>query len=169
MAYPTPFGDYDEMYGSLDYTGKTVLDIGADYGTTAEYFLLERGAMMVFVSERNEEWVMKLHEMAAENPRVKVLPPMTVELLTSWLIEHVPHIVKVDCEGCEQALLNIAPALLHYAQAWVIETHTRMLLNELRERFRLLGFRIETIEDFGSMTTNPDKHVAVFTAVRRPA
>lgn len=162
----TEFGDYDEMYGSLDYEGAIVLDVGADYGTTAQYFL-DHGARHVYCSERNEEWIERLSEFAdTTDEQVAILPPMTAELMDKWLRECRPDVVKIDCEGCERHLLSVAPNLIAIPDQWVLETHTRMMWDELRERFRLLGYRLTTIHEPTPMRTNPDKVVGLFTAVK---
>ena len=52
------FGNYDSMYGSLDYRDAVVLDIGADFGSTARFFF-ERGAKRVVsldIVPPKEEW-----------------------------------------------------------------------------------------------------------------
>ena len=85
------------------------------------------------------------------------------EYLFRW---YQPDIAKIDCEGCERLLLDLSSAMLNVPRAWVIETHTLPLWNELLGRFRLLGYRITKIHEPTPMRTNPDKVVGLFQAVR---
>ncbi len=161
----TEFGDYEEMYGSMDYEGKVVLDIGADYGTTATWFL-EQGAKRVLVSEKNPEWYEQLVALAVEDPRIEITPTIDLKTICELLHGWFPQIVKVDCEGCEVVLLEVSPQLLTKPEVWVLETHTQMLYDELKERFRTLGYKVTIIKEYGPMKTNPNKVVNVFKAVR---
>jgi len=162
----TEFGDYDEMYGGIDYTGARVLDIGADYGSTAMFFL-DRMAAHVFASERNEAYREQLVEWATTwADVVTVLPAVTAENIEEIFVDINPDVVKVDCEGCERFLLELSAAAMHRPRAWVVETHSDKVHAELMERFRLLRYRVEIVMDYGPMRTNPDKVVRVVKAVR---
>ena len=52
--------DYNKMYGFLDYTNKKVIDIGADIGSTALFFL-DKGANIVLAVEGNKERYKELY------------------------------------------------------------------------------------------------------------
>ena len=165
MTYKTEFGDYDEMYGGIDYEDAIVLDIGADYGTTAKYFL-ERGARHIYCSERNEEWRAQLIEWAKVRQDVAVLPAMNAPRMILWLKDCRPDVVKVDCEGCEKHLIDVPALSMVIPRAWVIETHSTPAWIVLLGRFRLLGYRITKIHEPTPMENNPDKVVGLFQAVR---
>jgi hypothetical protein len=163
MAYRTEFGDYDQMYGRLPVDGLTVLDIGADYGTTAEYFL-SRGARVVFVTERRPEWRAALEEKAKADGRIRVVDDLTLENAWTILLEASPDAVKVDCERCETFLLSVPPDLLARPMAWVMETHTRELYEEFKWLFHSLGYTVETVEEFPN--NPPERCVKVILATR---
>lgn len=164
----TPFGNIERMYGSLDYTGKVVLDIGADYGTTARFFL-ERGAAEVIVSEKNPEWVEKLEEFADADPRIwvtgTVSRPDAEELL--WIYN--PDIVKLDCEGCEGLFVdgeNVADGVFQIPEAWVVETHTQAYYDAFVTRFQALGYTVTLIDDHPIDPKRPQRVIKVLTATR---
>jgi len=136
--------DFDTLYGALDYRGAIVLDIGGYIGDTAMW-ALARGAGFVHVYEPIY-WRVALENLrgkpAAVYPyavwwdrrrlRVSVEGPTTglhrgyIEVdavpLAEVLKAHRPSIVKMDCEGCEWAILYTPCELLKNA-SWVIEVH----------------------------------------------
>lgn len=165
MTYKSEFGDYDAMYGGLDYEGAVVLDVGADYGSTARYFL-ERGASQVYASEKNPKFVERLIAWVdgPESPPVAVLLPMNANLAERWLRDIRPDLVKMDCEKCERFLLEVPDDLLAGPRGWVIETHTRELYDDLRALFRRLGYEVTTVEEF--FMNKPERCIKVIAAVR---
>lgn len=130
-------------YGSLDYRDAVVLDIGAEYGCSAEFFL-SRGAKHVFASEFSPEWRNLLARWAVGKP-VTVVPAVT-EDNAATLLGLSPDVVKVDCEGCEKVLLGVSDEALATPRAWVLETHTADLYDSLTERMRSLGYKVTNIE-----------------------
>lgn len=165
MNVTKQFGDIAAMYGSLDYTGATVLDVGADFGTTARFFF-DRGAARVVASEARPEWIAKLWEMAATERRLLVIPPITADNAAAALLDHDPDIVKVDCEGCEAHLLGVRDDLLSRPRAWVMETHTLALFDAWRVRFAELGYTVTVVGDY-PVRPGREKQVKVITATDR--
>ena len=49
------FYDYIWSYGSIDWKGKYVLDIGADIGSSALFFLME-GAKYIYLLEKERDY-----------------------------------------------------------------------------------------------------------------
>jgi hypothetical protein len=156
------FGDYARMYGSVDYSDAVVLDIGADYGTTAEWFL-GRGARHVFVSERTEEWVEKLRALALKDARVTVIAPLSEENAADTLRLTDPDIAKIDCEKCERFLLSVPADLLRRPRAWLMETHTGPLYEAFGALFGSLGYTVRTVCDW---PPTEKRHIKVISAVR---
>jgi hypothetical protein len=138
---------FETEYGSLDYRGAVVLDIGADYGCTAEFFL-SRGAVHVYASEWNEEWRTQL-EAWAEGKAVTPLGPLTTGSAAAMLQAASPEVVKVDCEGCERHLLAVPDDVLTGPRAWILETHSDEVHAALWALFARLGYRLTMIRDFG--------------------
>ena len=162
MTKTTHFGDYEKMYGSLIYEGLSVLDIGADYGTTAEFFL-SRGASGVWVSEKNPDFLEGLKGYVELHPEVELVETLT-EVNATEILALCPDVVKCDCEGCERHLLGVPDEVLGAPGQWVLETHTIELFDCLVSRFLHLGYRVTMVEAFAS---NPiTRYVKVWTAVR---
>src|SRR5207245_4990575 len=97
--------DYQLFYDVFNFTGSVVLDAGADYGSTAQFFL-EKGCKEVICVESNETHFKNLTENARRNPKIK---PIKLEVSNEehwrYLISLKPDIIKSDCEFCEKHLL----------------------------------------------------------------
>ncbi len=77
--------EYDASYRYIDVRGKVVLDIGADFGTSAFWFIAQ-GAQKV---------------IAYDTYQNRIVHPK-IEWHGKWNGEFVPaDVLKIDCEGCE--------------------------------------------------------------------
>lgn len=83
--------NYDKHWNYASFKDKIVLDLGADYGSTASYFLW-RGAKQVIAVEGSKEFADALRKNFENNP--KVIP---IELFIKS---------PVDIEEYELTLLN---------------------------------------------------------------
>lgn len=95
------FRDYIWGYGRLNYKGKVVLDIGADIGSSALYFI-SKGARRVAIIENNPEYNEIYRKLKKEMPEMA-----KVELINRedvWKVD--ADILKMDCEGCEVQFLS---------------------------------------------------------------
>lgn len=137
----------EREYGVFDYTDAVVLDIGADYGCSPEFFL-DRGAAHVVACEARDEWRELLTKWAEGRP-VTVVGEVKPGNIAGLLTEHRPDYVKVDCEGCERVLLDAPDDVLAAPRGWVLETHTLDLYADLRALFERLGYRFSWIHDYG--------------------
>jgi len=157
----TKWGDYPLEYGRLEVAGQAVLDLGAERGTTAQYFLA-RGARTVFVSEIDVRCLERLGRVAAVDPRVRLLPPLlTPSDYDAWMRTYAPSRVKVDIEGAEVHLLECSEAAFRTPAAYAIETHTPALHARLLARLGRCDYQITITRQFRS---NPN--VQVLYAVR---
>ncbi len=106
--------DFDIIYSKIDYTNKTVVDIGCDFGTTPLIFRL-KGAKHVYgytkgknnlliQSLTREKWFTLMGEFNEDAKR------------------KMPYadVLKADCEGCE-ALLT--PDIISRFPEWIIAIH----------------------------------------------
>jgi hypothetical protein len=111
-------------WGWIDVRDKTVLDVGADWGTTAEYFL-EQGARLVVAVESDGLYFRQLAVLASERPGLVASHRKVTskEDFRELFQLYAPDVVKVDCEGCECALLELDDAWFSRPALYAIETH----------------------------------------------
>ena len=127
-----------------DYQGKTVLDIGADRGSTASYFL-RNGARFVICVEGDPN---KFRQLEANLPSLRNAkaifkwissPSDMTELL--WL--NSADIVKIDVEGAEQYLFGVDPWVIQQHPNYMIELHPGFSsLETMANLFRENGFEV---------------------------
>lgn len=145
--------DYQDLYGFVDYKDKVVLDIGADYGSTASFFF-ERGAKTVYGVERNKWMVKKMRKNAEKMGNlIPILLDVSCSNQFDKLLLLTPDIVKVDCEGCEEYLLEVGDSLLSTVNEYIIETHTRELLDAFVNKFEHAGYEISNIRNMNESKT----------------
>lgn len=160
---PRPgFAKFRDDYGSLDYRGAVVLDIGADYGCTPEWFL-ERGAERVVALEKRPDWRRRLESWAEGRP-VEVADPLSADNAERLLIEIRPDVVKVDCEGCERHLLDVSADALRIPRAWVMETHHADDFRRFKVLFASLGYDVSVV--WSTEDRAGEAHRAVIRASR---
>lgn len=145
---PIPGSDFERDYGFIDYKDKVVLDIGADYGTTAAFFL-RRGAAGVIAVEGDEAFFSALEENVRE-----VSDVIAVKCLVSGpsdfenlIRTYRPDILKVDIEGSELHLLDVDDRTLLKVPEYVMEIHTEELCEKFRDKFQRLGYTITRVND----------------------
>lgn len=147
--------NYEDDWGFVDFQDKTVLDIGADYGSTAAFFL-KKGAKKVISVERVQGRCGKMGRYFEGDDRVV---PICLnvscgddykELLEQYDID----MMKVDCEGCEAYLLDLDNEHFSQVPEYVIEMHNLAnskragnphnhgndLVRPFREKFKECGY-----------------------------
>lgn len=153
--------DYDKHWNYVSFDGKTVLDLGADYGSTADYFLFHKAERVIAV-EGDKELACKLRRNFKNDKRVICIEKWIGSGKDiSQLIERFqPNIVKVDIEGEEKCLLDINVETLLKVKEWLIETHTPELHNNIKEFFKQNGFKVSFVE-YGKTLNNPQTKVLI--------
>lgn len=135
--------DFERQYGSVDYRGKRVLDVGADYGSSAAFFL-RKGASQVIAIEGDNHYFQQLKDHVQEVPEVIAIECWVNSALQfEELIEtYRPHVVQVDCEGCEAHLFNVETRTLQISPEYLIEVHSPELLEGFKTMCSRLGYKI---------------------------
>jgi FkbM family methyltransferase len=131
-------------YGYLDVSGRVVADIGAYLGETAIYFA-KRGAKLVhayepvfhrFIAKNLEvngltNVVVHPYGLWTEADKFRValagvgtgLMPGDVEIEVRPMADAITEVVKLDCEGCEWALIVLPCDIIRRAEEYAIEIH----------------------------------------------
>jgi len=118
--------DLETHWGWLDVEGKVVLDVGADYGSTADFFL-SKGAAGVIAVEGDPRSFRRLKALAEVRGSLQAVQ-MRISSVADWrklLTSRSAQVVKVDCEGCEGFLLDLDDKLFRKPEAWAVELHTK--------------------------------------------
>ena len=118
--------DLETHWGWLDVRDKVVLDVGADYGSTADFFL-SQGAAAVIAVESDPRLFRRLKALAEQRANLKAVQKR-VASVADWrdlLTTYSAQVVKVDCEGGEGFLLDLEDHLFGKPEAWAVELHTR--------------------------------------------
>jgi len=143
--------NYELHWNYTSFKGKVVLDMGADYGTTAEFFL-KKGAKKVIAVEgdkylagsllkrcKNSKKVIGIHKFISSKKDIEEL-----------IQEYRPDIVKIDVEGNEKYILFVNEKIIHSVKEWLIETHSKEIFDELTNFFRKQKYKVKTI-DYGNI------------------
>jgi len=119
---------WNRYYSILPVRDKTVLDVGAGCGESA-FFFLKHNARKVICVEPNPAAVECLQENVTRNGwNVQVLgEPFSLEMLDTLQFD----CMKMDCEGCESALLEYEKPL----PPSIIELHSTDLLIQFKRKF----------------------------------
>lgn len=93
--------EYEQSYTYIDVAGKTILDIGADSGSSAYWFLIHGAKKVICYSGE-----------------AQILFDDRIEWHGKWRGEYVPaDILKIDCEGCECNLT--LPLIFRYREYYI--------------------------------------------------
>ena len=176
------FEDYEEIYGhyykrnikligkgcysvitdseptTVDYNDKVVLDVGADYGSTAK-FLFDKGAKRVIAVESDFECFKELWKYVESESRLTAvnLAISNRDDMTNLLTKYKPDIVKMDCEGCEVHLYNSDEETIRIPKFYIIEIHNVPLIvkseipNEWKQQLMLSENEMIVKENFAKL------------------
>ena len=135
--------DFTKMW--LTYMeGKAIIDIGADNGDTASFFL-KHGARFVYCIEGNPEHYANLlnnsksFDYAISTHLKMINNPMDM----AECLDYPAEIVKIDIEGAEINLLPLSAEVILQHDVYMIEFHWHKLETEIKQKFRELGFSCE--------------------------
>jgi SAM-dependent methyltransferase len=134
---------WTRCYGprNFDFAGKTVLDVGAGEGETVELYRL-LGAKRFVCVEPDPQRAARLRENVARNGWDA---EVCEEPFSLKMLERKFDFIKMDCEGCERALIGTRIAF-----PLVLETHG----TATTEEFLKLGFSIVKAGRNASLLSN---------------
>lgn len=137
--------NYEGLYGDADYKDKDVLDIGADWGSTA-YWLLGRGAKYILAVEIDPQLYRALvHNLEQDNLIGRIDPQLGVSdsgSLEEILAGHNFDIAKIDCEGCEELLIDVSDEVFSRVKEYVIETHSDDIYDQIARKLAKNSYEI---------------------------
>ena len=144
IRIPPIYGeDYESQWGKVDYTNKLVLDIGCDYGSTADFFL-RKGASLVVGIDINRSYIEKLRKTRDKFnlPIICFSYDMSDPVLWGIFIKSFrPSVVKSDCEGCERALILLPKEVIRIVPEYIIECHGECI-DLLKKKFEECNYKI---------------------------
>lgn len=139
--------DFEWHWGFVNWKSKSVLDLGADIGSTAECFL-DVGANKVIAVEGNKNLYDQLYEYAKTDQRIipihKYIANKDDLIYLFSLYSDFIDIAKIDIEGAEKFLLDLPDDILKSIKEYAIECHSKDILNNVSNTFNDLGFKIAT-------------------------
>ena len=142
-----------DIHLNFDYKDKTILDIGAESGTSAEYFF-KKGAKYVTCIEGDA----RLASLCSQNLREGFTD--RYDVVVEWIDS--PHhfdrllslygrsgprrtgLVKIDIEGWECCMLDMNDRILAEQRELIIDTHSRLLTVLLTEKLVKNNFKMLT-------------------------
>lgn len=130
-------GESFELHWAFtDYKDKVVLDLGADFGSTADCFM-QVGAKGVIPVEGDLDLYNKLK---VKYPNAVYCYIDNYKKMNDILTKYSADIVKVDIEFAEVWLLFQENTLLAKFNTWLIEGHQKDLTNAVEYKFLNAGF-----------------------------
>lgn len=139
--------DFEWHWGFVNWKNKSVLDLGADMGSTAECFL-DAGANKVIAVEGNKNLYDQLSEYAKTNQRTVPIHRYIANkddlIYLFSLYSDFIDIAKIDIEGAEKFLLDLPGDIFKSIKEYAIECHSIDILNNVSNTLNNLGFKIVT-------------------------
>jgi len=154
--------DYNLHWNYTSFKDKVLLDLGADYGSTAQFFL-QLKAKKVIAVESDEGYFRKLLKNFGKNTQVVCIPKhiSSPKHLESLIRLFEPDIVKVDIEGAEEHLLGVNKDAIESVKEWLIETHSCKLSESVTGLLSELNYNVQKVYEI-----NPARGVVVLYAKR---
>lgn len=137
--------DYSKVYNDIDYKDKVVLEIGADIGSTACFYLANEAKRVISV-EGNKAYFDELVKNIGDDSRVVPLHIFieNSSQIASLISEYNPDILHMDCESWEFLLFEVPIDLLKTIEQFDIEVHwDERMHKDLIERFLKNGYWVK--------------------------
>jgi predicted RNA methylase len=139
--------DFDWHWGFVDWKNKSVLDLGADIGSTAECFL-DVGSNKIIAVEGNKDLYDRLYQYSETDQRIVPIHKYIANkedlkyLLSSY--GEFTDVAKIDIEGAEKFLLELQDDVIKNIKEYAIECHSKDLLANISNMFNSKGYKITT-------------------------
>ena len=151
-----PSEDYDVHWGFASYQDKTILDLGADVGSTASWFL-RHGAKEVTAVEGSPIYFKKLRKNAKRLPGTTAIRQMIQnDIDMENVLKNPADIVKVDVEGAENFLALLPKDVLRGHREYVIEAHNHIMGQIMKTAFKRARFKL--VHEFMYLNRLPVLH-----------
>ena len=134
---------YEDHWNYTEFKDKIILDLGADYGSTASWFF-KKGAKKVISVECDRNRFSQLIENFGEDQDVVCIKEKvnTKEQFNDLVTKYSPDITKVDIEGSEEFFLTMVNDELRRVKEYLIEYHGKKLLGEICTKFVKAAFNV---------------------------
>lgn len=121
----------------VNYNNKSILDLGADNGSTAEIFL-KWGAKRVIAVEGDTKLASELLSKYSQSDKVVAIYAFINDSsqIEEFIRFYKPDIIKVDIEGAEIHLLSLNPKIISSVNEWIIEVHSEELEIKVTNLFK---------------------------------
>ncbi|MBX5326733.1 MAG: hypothetical protein ACQXXH_06170 [Candidatus Bathyarchaeia archaeon] len=135
--------DYEGHWNFTSFENKIILDLGADYGSTAFYFL-RKGVNKVIAVEGDTRLASKLKLYFQNNEKVVALEEFvdSSKKIETLISKYCPNLIKVDIEGAEKYILGITNA--ERVNEWLIEAHSNEIHKALATFLVGHGFNVKS-------------------------
>lgn len=138
--------NYDSQWGKIDYTNKVVLDIGSNYGSTADFFL-RNGAKQVICVDSSKKHIDKLHKHIEDFNWYDIVKAHYLRVdknghFSGLIYKYEPDVVKSDCEGCEVHLFNIPNEEFCKVPEYIIEVHSDSIFESMKKKCKECNYEI---------------------------
>lgn len=148
---------YDFQWGDVKCKGLSVLDVGADIGSTAQFFL-KKGAKQIIAVEGSGKCFNKLKSNAKS--LIRVIPILLLvndpKQIESLILKYKPDIVKMDIEGGEEYLFQTEDVVFAEVPEYIIEVHSNNLFDMLKKKSEVNNYEIVRVSPpFPSGDTPP--------------
>jgi len=137
--------DYEKDYGRVDYKGKTVMDIGTDWGSTAEFFA-HKGASKIICVDGNITFLKELEENVTRYKWPVIIEQRSIQAVSDleYLLQKFEvDIVKCDCDGCERWFETLTRDYARRVPLYIFEIHSLSLYLMLARRASDWGYTWE--------------------------
>jgi predicted nicotinamide N-methyase len=142
---PPIYGEnYDRHWNYISFNSKTILDIGANHGSTA-YFFLRKGASKIIAVEGDPKLASELCRNFGKNKKIICRKKWisSGKDFDDLVNAYHPDVVKVDIEGAEKHLSD--STILPKVKEWLVETHSEDLHQQTVTLLKQCGFQISTV------------------------